>query len=190
MENLRNAPVAIARCGSYDPPLLDESIERAWRLSGSIDVKGKRVLLKPNILRDAPPEKAITTHPEFLKSVIRLMKKEGAASVHVGDSPAFQKPGFSGRASGLKKAAESEGAVWVNFTHDTFTLPAPDGKKLKEFRVTSAIKDADVIISSQSLNPPAHALYRRGKPLRPYTQPWQSPYHVLYPEKRSCRCVC
>jgi uncharacterized protein (DUF362 family) len=103
MNHLKDQPVALVRCETYEASALDASLAEAFRLSGGVDVEGKRVLLKPNILRDAPPEKGITTNPDFLRAVIRLIKAEGAASVAVGDSPGFQKPGFSGELCGFEK---------------------------------------------------------------------------------------
>ncbi len=48
---------------------------------------GQQVLIKPNLLTDARPEEAVTTHPEMVRAVIRLVKGAGA-SPWVGDSPA------------------------------------------------------------------------------------------------------
>ncbi len=46
-----------------------------------------RVLVKPNLLTDRPPEEAVTTHPALLGAVVRRLQALGA-DVAVGDSPA------------------------------------------------------------------------------------------------------
>ena len=84
--------VGLVKCNTYAPEELDKAIAEAMSLSGGIDVKGKKLLLKPNILIDSDPAKAISTHPEFVRAVIKYMKKEKAAEIYVGDSPGFQKP--------------------------------------------------------------------------------------------------
>ena len=61
-----NKKVGIERCPSYDPGEVYGALKHAVNLAGGLDFAGKIVLLKPNILSDAPPEKAVTTHPVFL----------------------------------------------------------------------------------------------------------------------------
>ncbi len=81
--------VSFVRCNSYGPRL-KEALDRLFALSGwldTVDVRGKKVLLKPNLLTDRTPEQAVTTHPEVVRHVIRRLKAAGAR-VTVGDSPA------------------------------------------------------------------------------------------------------
>ena len=37
--------------------------------------KGDKVLIKPNLLTAALPQKAVTTHPEVVRSLIKAVKK-------------------------------------------------------------------------------------------------------------------
>lgn len=81
--------VHVVRCADYG-----ESLAPAFaRLLGSCRllepsaVRGRRVLVKPNLLTDRTPEQAVTTHPSLLRLVIRHLKSSGAV-VSVGDSPA------------------------------------------------------------------------------------------------------
>ena len=43
----------------------------------SIDLKDKKVFIKPNLVRPAPPEKAATTHPSLLKAIAEEVNKRG-----------------------------------------------------------------------------------------------------------------
>ncbi|NLE16175.1 MAG: DUF362 domain-containing protein, partial [Spirochaetales bacterium] len=70
--------VAIVRCESYDPTLVDAAVKEACLLGGMPAVGGKCILLKPNILSDAKEDRCITTHSQVLRSVIRLLKEQGA----------------------------------------------------------------------------------------------------------------
>ena len=135
-----NRKVGIERCASYEGEALYRALKHAAELAGDLDVNGKVVLLKPNILFDSPPEKAVTTHPAFLEAVIRLVREMGAGRILVGDSPGIQRPGFSGKVSGLGEAARKNGAEWVDFTRGKTEVSVPEGKRVKKFTVTQAVR--------------------------------------------------
>ena len=146
-----NNRVAIIDCADYRQELLYKSLEKAAELAGGFDVRGKTVLLKPNIVYDSAPEKAIVTHPLFLEAVIRLVRDSGAKRILVGDSPGLQQPGFIAKASGLGETARRNGAEWVDFTQSKTEITRSDGKVVKHFTVTGAVREADRIISLPKL---------------------------------------
>ena len=81
--------VLTVRCNDYKEAL-KAALERIfadldWLSYESL--KGKKILVKPNMLTDRAPEQAVTTHPEVLRQVIRHLKK-CKAKITVGDSPA------------------------------------------------------------------------------------------------------
>lgn len=81
--------VAIAKCKDYSSERVTEAVFHTLRLLGGIESFAKRgdsVLIKPNLLSPRAPEDAVTTHPEIVRAVIRLVKKTGA-QILVGDSP-------------------------------------------------------------------------------------------------------
>ena len=116
-----SAYVAIDRCESYifDEiyPKLKELCEKACMPS----VSGKKVLVKPNILSDSKPENCITTHPEVVRAVIRILKENGAAEIYVGDSPGLHNSSFCGKNCGINDVCQDEGAIWCDFTQDPVT---------------------------------------------------------------------
>ena len=84
-----NSTVSIVKCDTYDPAVVQSAVRKSVDLLGGIAgfVKPKsRVLVKPNLLMSKGPESAITTHPEVVRAVIRLLKEIGC-SVIVGDGP-------------------------------------------------------------------------------------------------------
>ncbi|QQO10274.1 DUF362 domain-containing protein [Breznakiella homolactica] len=175
--------VGITSCGEYDPDLVYRALRQAAELAGEPDVRDKTVLLKPNILFDAPPEKALTTHPVFLEAAVRMVRDLGAGRVLVGDSPGLQKPGFTGKNSLLGPAAEKAGARWVDFTAGKTTLSCPGGKAAKQFAVTDAVLEADCIISLPKLK--THQLmFFTGAMKNLFgliPSLMKSPYHVRFP---------
>lgn len=81
--------ILVRKVENYDqyPNILSfakESIDNF--LFGKSDLKGKRVLLKPNLLMKKPPEAAVTTHPIVIRAFAEILKEKGA-SLFIGESP-------------------------------------------------------------------------------------------------------
>ncbi len=146
----QRAEVALLRCESYEESLLDEVIARAARIAGFPDVRGKTLLLKPNILNASPAAKAVTTNPVFLGAVIRFVKSEGAARILVGDSPGWQPGALAAKASGIYDAVQRVGATWIDF-REVAARAVPNGKKLKNIPLTSVLDEVDLVINLPKL---------------------------------------
>ena len=123
-----NPIVSCQSCSEYAIdkilPLLDEIYTQA---RGPV-LAGKTVLVKPNILLDDEPSKAITTHPVFVEAVIRFLQSRGAEKIYVGDSPGIHAPSFKPRKSGIFDVCEKTGAEWVYFSKNATSLLLPSGK--------------------------------------------------------------
>ncbi|MDO8691091.1 MAG: DUF362 domain-containing protein [Dehalococcoidia bacterium] len=50
-------------------------------------LKGKKVVIKPNILSPTPPEEGNTTHPDVVRAAVRECEARGALDIKVGDCP-------------------------------------------------------------------------------------------------------
>jgi uncharacterized protein (DUF362 family)/Pyruvate/2-oxoacid:ferredoxin oxidoreductase delta subunit len=146
-----NKRVGILKCAAYDSPVLYRALCEAVEAAEVFDVRDKRVLLKPNIVFDSLPEKAITTHPAFLEAVIRLVRERGASRILVGDSPGLQGPNFSARLSGLGELTRRMGAEWRDFTREKMEIPCPKGRVSDRFTVTGVVGEADCVISLPKL---------------------------------------
>jgi uncharacterized protein (DUF362 family)/Pyruvate/2-oxoacid:ferredoxin oxidoreductase delta subunit len=182
-----NSHVAIARCGAYEREAVYAALRLAVEAAPSPDVSGKTVLLKPNIVFDSPPEKAIVTHPVFLEAALRLVRELGASRILVGDSPGLQGPHFAAKLSGLGAVAERMGAEWVDFTREKYDLPCPEGKTVRQFSVTAAVREADCVISLPKLK--THQLmYYTGAMKNLFgliPSAAKSPLHVRYPSREA-----
>jgi uncharacterized protein (DUF362 family) len=137
-----NNKIAVRKCEDYDLHKVYDLISEIYKVTGGPDPKGKKVLLKPNILLDAEPSRCITTHPVVVEAMIRYLQT-GGATVLVGDSPSIHLQGFSPDKSGIRGVCERTGVQWVDFRSN------PVEKQLKhaKVRVTSAFDEADLIIS-------------------------------------------
>ncbi|MFZ2938532.1 MAG: DUF362 domain-containing protein [Candidatus Omnitrophota bacterium] len=81
--------LSIIKCDSYNTSLVLPAVKQAVDLLGGIMhfIKPQsRVLVKPNLLMAKSPEFGITTHPEVVRGVVRILK-EINCKIFVGDGP-------------------------------------------------------------------------------------------------------
>ena len=113
--------------------------------------EGMVVLLKPNILMGKPPERAVNTHPEVVRSVIQWVKQFNPSKIYVCDSAGGQKPGITEKAmkeSGIYDVCKVEGAECVPFEKtERLIYEIKDPLELKEISSSRLIKEADLIIN-------------------------------------------
>ncbi|MFX0024821.1 MAG: DUF362 domain-containing protein [Candidatus Hermodarchaeota archaeon] len=113
--------------------------------------EGMTMLLKPNLLMGKPPERAVNTNPEVVRSVIQWVKQFNPLKIYVCDSAGGQKPGITETAmneSGIKAICEEEGVECMPFEkteRERYEVPAP--LDLKEFTSSHLLKTADLIIN-------------------------------------------
>ncbi|MDY4889406.1 MAG: DUF362 domain-containing protein [Sphaerochaetaceae bacterium] len=139
------ANVSIMRCNSYSMDILIPVIENVISTSDFPEVNGRTVFVKPNILSDSKPESCITTNPEFLRAFIRILKKRGAASVLVGDSPGLPAPSFAAMGCGIGQVCKEEGAKWIDIGSDNIIVAIPFTKQ--RLPVAAAVSTSDLVIS-------------------------------------------
>ena len=137
--------VSLIRCKTYEPNGLFEKVKEAVELIGGIEkfVKpGSKVLLKPNLLMAANPESAITTHPEFARAVIKILKSIGC-KIYLGDGPSVFGSQMENiikvyEQTGIQKMAEEEAVELV-----TFDKRYMNGY----FPLAQYVKDCDYVLS-------------------------------------------
>ncbi len=113
-----------------------------------IGVKGKTVLVKPNVVSGEP--NPATTNPEVVRAVVKLLKEHGASRVIVGDMSAMMTLSTKRNMerTGIKKAAEEEGAEVVFFEdHDWVEVELPGAKYISKVYVTEWIFNVDRVIN-------------------------------------------
>lgn len=149
--------VSLYGCERYEPALLDEALARAADAAGMPDLRGKRILVKPNLLNASAPEKAVTTHPEFLAAAIRLLKARGAARILVGDSPGWQQAKMAAGVAGFTAVVRREGVEWADFKPGN-PRECPDGEAVQRIVLASAVDEVDLILNLPKLK--THRLMR------------------------------
>jgi uncharacterized protein (DUF362 family) len=111
--------------------------------------RGDRVLLKVNLLSAREPDKAVTTHPEFIRAVAKAVRDAGG-NPYIGDSPGGP---FSKRSlrkvyqkSGLEALSKEEG-IPLNYETGSRKLDIPDNKRLRRAPFCNYVLDADKVIA-------------------------------------------
>lgn len=110
---------------------------------------GERIVLKANLLRAAPPESAICTHPAVVEAVARLVKEAGGTPV-ICDSPggALHKEAVLRslyEKTGMAAAAAAAGAE-LAMDSSTRTVSLPEGKVLRQAEIITPVAEADGVI--------------------------------------------
>jgi uncharacterized protein (DUF362 family) len=113
------------------------------------DLRGKRVLIKPNAARMALPGNGITTHPLVVEALIDHLQEVGVRKVTIGESCIFgvnAKKAF--RMTGMEEISRRKGVELVDLDRaEAMTIPIPQGKLLTKIKVSAVIKEIDLIIS-------------------------------------------
>jgi uncharacterized protein (DUF362 family)/ferredoxin len=147
--------VALLPCPAYDD--VEAALARAMELAPPPEVRGATVLLKPNMLKGAAPEKAVSTHPAVVAAAARAFKARGAARVVVGDSPGYQNLETTAAECQLDRAALEAGAELGSFS-EGLDADNPRGRLVKRFKLVREWAEADILVSLPKLK--THSLLR------------------------------
>ena len=115
--------------------------------------KKDKVLLKVNLLSSKGPPKAVTTHPEFVRAVAKVVRNAGGEA-YIGDSPAgtFSKRRLKKayRSSGLADLARDE-QIPLNFDTSAKKIDMTEGKRLHQSPICNFVLNADKVIALPKL---------------------------------------
>ena len=111
---------------------------------------GKKVLVKPNVLRAARPEEAVTTHPALVRAVVECLKDLGAAEIVVGDNPGVM--GYGANEACFERCGLIEASLghYKNIGLDAVEVPFAvlgDVAAMPKVSVSRAVLEADVFLS-------------------------------------------
>lgn len=148
----KNAPVALSKCECYEKETLVRVLSEQWRAIGIGDdyFKGKRVVIKPNLVRKMDPAQGATTHPALVEAAVELIRAAGAVDVMIAESPGgpYSEAALRSiyRGCGIEEAAERSG-IALNYDTSWRQSDYPEGIASKTFHIISPILDADVIVN-------------------------------------------
>lgn len=127
---------------------------------GALEIRGKKVLVKPNIVSGEP--NPATTNPDVVGSVVRILYAEGASRVYVGDMSAMMTLSTKRnmRRNGIWQAAEKEGAQIVVFEdHGWMEVGLQEAKYIDKAYVTEWLYNVDTIINLPVIKTHRSAVY-------------------------------
>lgn len=148
--------VALLACEGYGPGL-PARLEQAWDLAGGPDVKGKRVLLKPNLI-DYRKDSSISTDARLLDALIDLLLRRGAREVVLGEGPGNRRDLETVLGdTGVLEVTQRRKVNFVDLNHDdlvpmrTRTIELGEPSLIEDLLVPRTWVDADVRISVPKL---------------------------------------
>ena len=122
-----------------------QAVDQAFELL-PLELQGKRVLIKPNVLRASEAKEGIVTHPAVVRAVVEKVETMGPASIVVGDNPgvfcyganeeSFKKTGLMEAAKGYYQNIGND-AQKVDFNPDFMSAVS----------LSRIVLEADIIIS-------------------------------------------
>jgi uncharacterized protein (DUF362 family)/Pyruvate/2-oxoacid:ferredoxin oxidoreductase delta subunit len=123
---------------------LEEPVEKILH-AFPLPWKGKRVVIKPNILGPSPPEKGITTHPALIRALVQSLKKREAICL-VGDNPGVLGYAANERCARVSGILEAADGCFVNFARETVQV-AVRSRFVEKLVISKPILEADLVIN-------------------------------------------
>lgn len=150
--------VDLRAVASYEPEAVFVAIRKAinavWENRPEYaDLTGKRVVIKPNLLKANSPDDAVTTHPEVVAATAAVLMERGA-TVLLAESPGgpYTEPYLRSvyRACGMEAAANRTGFL-LNYDTEKSLVDNPKGVRLKQIEVIQAVLDAGLVVNIPKL---------------------------------------
>ena len=134
--------VVVKKCESYNPAQLYREVSDIfYQLKVELPAE---ILLKPNLLMPASPSRAITTHPELIGAVCKVIKEQKPeARIFIGDSA-----GLAGLAT-TKKAFEVCGINNLVKKYGLIAIPFEEQKlvsiRVKKAKIWSQLRIPEIV---------------------------------------------
>jgi len=145
--------VALVRCSSYGTEDLAGAVRRSFDLvsgPGAELKPGTKVFVKINHLSPhAPPDRAICTHPLFLREILNVLLERKVRPT-VGDDVNFR-IGDEFIDSGFRPVCAELGVPLVNLREAGFSCVPVKGKVLEEVYIAKPVLEADLVLNLPKL---------------------------------------
>jgi uncharacterized protein (DUF362 family)/NAD-dependent dihydropyrimidine dehydrogenase PreA subunit len=122
-----------------------QSVDRAFELFPLV-IKGKKVLVKPNVLRASEAREGIVTNPAVLRAVVEKVGTMEPASIIVGDNPGLFNYGANEEAFNKTGLMEAARGYYRNIGNDSRKVDF-NPIFMPSVSVSRAVLEADIIIS-------------------------------------------
>jgi uncharacterized protein (DUF362 family) len=111
-----------------------------------ISLEGKKVLLKPNVLRASEPSEGIVTNPALLRAVVERVEAGGPAEIIVGDNPGIFSYGANEEAFRVTGLMDASKGYYRNIGDEARKIDF-NPAFAPSLNISQAVMEADVIIS-------------------------------------------
>ncbi len=137
----------VAVKGGMPAQMFSKAIESLGGMKAYVK-KGQKVVVKPNIAWDTPPDRAADTNPELVGEIVKQCLAAGAREVYVFDHT-MDNWTKSYRSSGIDKyVKEAGGKIVPGNTESYFHEVTLTGtKKLRNVKVHELVLESDVFIN-------------------------------------------
>lgn len=146
-----NAKLKVYDIERYDIGLISTAVDDIFLSFNLKEIvkPGAKVFIKPNLIRDMPPQRAATTHPLVVQAVAKKLVDEFNAQVVIGDSSGgVFAAGYMNKVyktTQMTDAAANSGAsVNENFGSSVVDI---DGLVAKKLDIIDVFTSADVVIN-------------------------------------------
>ncbi len=146
ISNTTKARVVAVKGGSYENRV-DKAIESLGGIGRWVK-RGSKVLVKPNIGWDVPPEGAANTHPAVVRRIVEHCIEAGAKEVIVFDHTCDSWK-LAYKNSGIEEAVKRAGGKMIPGNAESYydKKNIPGASILKEVSVHGYYMEADVVIN-------------------------------------------
>lgn len=137
----------VAIKGGEPGAMFDASIEAMGGMKAFVK-RGQKVVVKPNIGWDVPPERAGNTNPQLVARIVQQCLAAGAKEVYVFDNPCDNWK-RSYKNSGIEAAAKQAGAKVAPASSESYyqSVAVPGAKNLEGVKVHELLLQCDVFIN-------------------------------------------
>ena len=114
------------------------------------EIKGKRVLLKPNLVEVIEGASHINTHPLVMRGAIEAFLSLGASKVLVGEGPGHVRDSYYVlEESGMADVLYEDRIPFIDLNNDSLITLRNKGRfsRLKEFSFPRTLRQVDIIVS-------------------------------------------
>jgi uncharacterized protein (DUF362 family) len=147
---IRKAPqarVSIVKAPAYDHSVYDKMQRMLVEHLG--DVKGRNILLKPNLV-EFEPESSINTHPMLVHAAYEAFRAMGAATVRIAEGPGHRRNTLDlADAAGYFQTVPDFESSFVDLNLDEVTRvkPAAQVSRIKKLYLPNSALGADLLVS-------------------------------------------
>lgn len=150
-EHFRTARVFVARSDSYGPHLVDVLRRGLQELGvGKAIIRGRSVLLKPNLVEPTVAAPHVNTHPAFVRAAAEVFRGWDAREVFVAEGQGHcRDTTFVLEQSGLEQVLDDDRIAFVDLNYDdVYSVTNRQGfTKLARLYLPQALRRADFVVS-------------------------------------------